>query len=208
MSGSIWTASEINTRRSAMKELMKSTPMKTKKQVYLHQKTKCGIAGGLDNIPPDVIKFSGPERPPKLTAFYAHCWENSFIPSDRKDASIVHLYKWKGDKSLCDNRQGISLLNIAEKVFTKLILNRFTTDIIDDIVPESQRGQRPERWTAPHDIIYPATPGELPWTTARSVHHLPWPDKSIWHWVLKGCGECYQELFSLQIGNDQIIPWR
>lgn len=42
---------------------------------------QCGKAGGLDNIPPEIIKFYRPELVAKLTAYYAHCWDNSSIPS-------------------------------------------------------------------------------------------------------------------------------
>ena len=113
---------------------------------------QCGKAGGPDGIPPELFKSGGPVLVAKLTAFFVNCWDNSTIPKDLKDARIVHLYKGKGDKSLCDNHRGISLLSIAGKILAKLILNRLTEHIIDDVVPESQCGFRPMRGTA--DMIF------------------------------------------------------
>ena len=41
------------------------------------------------------------------------------IPQDLKDASIIHLYKRKGNPQVCDNHRGISLLSIAGKILAK-----------------------------------------------------------------------------------------
>ena len=45
---------------------------------------------------------------------------------------IVHLYKGKGDKSSCDNYREISLLSVAGKILSKVILNRLNTRLLDD----------------------------------------------------------------------------
>ena len=116
------------------------------------EQLQCGKAGGPDGISPELLKFGGPKLVAKLTAFFVDCWNTSTLPSDLKDARIVHLYKGKGDKSLCDNHRGISLLSIAGKILAKLILSRLTKHIIDDLVPESQCGFRPARGTA--DMIF------------------------------------------------------
>ena len=80
------------------------------------------------------------------------CWEDGCLPQDLKDTRIVHLYKGKGDKSSCDNYRGISLLSIAGKILCKVILNRLNTDLLDEIVPESQCGFRKNRGTG--DLIF------------------------------------------------------
>ena len=69
-----------------------------------------------------------------------------------KDATIVHIYKRKGNKSTCDNHRGISLLCIARKILTHILLNRL--HLVDNILPESQCGFRAHRSTI--DMIFAA----------------------------------------------------
>ena len=66
------------------------------------------------------------------------CWEDGCLPQDLKDVSIVQLYTGKGDTPSCDNYRGISLLSIAGKILSKVILNRVNTHLLDKTVPESQ----------------------------------------------------------------------
>ena len=49
----------------------------------------------------------------KLTGLFQCMWRKEAIPQDFKDASIIHLYKRKGNPQVCDNHRGISLLSIA-----------------------------------------------------------------------------------------------
>ena len=42
-------------------------------------------------------------------------WEEKRVPEDWKKAVIVPLFK-KGDRSLCENWRGISLLSVVGKV--------------------------------------------------------------------------------------------
>ena len=66
---------------------------------------------------------------------------------DLRDAKHQHqhLYKNKGDLSSCDNHRGISLLSIAGKILARIMLNRITKHILDDVVSESQCGFRKQR---------------------------------------------------------------
>ena len=68
-----------------------------------------------------------------------------------KDASIVTIYK-KGDRTDCGNYRGISLLSIAGKIFAKILLNRLSTHITPEVVPETQCGFRGNRSTV--DMIF------------------------------------------------------
>ena len=87
-----------------------------------------------------------------LWLLFDRCWDEGQVPQELKDATIVHLYKGKGDRSMCDNYRGISLLSIAGKVLAKVLLNRLTMHLIDDVVPESQCGFRKNRGCA--DMIF------------------------------------------------------
>ena len=71
-------------------------------------------APGEDGIHPEVYKYDGDELAAELTRLF-------------KDALIIHLYKNKGDRRLCDNHRGISLLSNAGKIFARVIVKRLTT---------------------------------------------------------------------------------
>ncbi|BHF72447.1 hypothetical protein SprV_0401551300 [Sparganum proliferum] len=65
----------------------------------------------------------------------------------------VHLYKRKGNRQLCDNHRGISPLNIAGKMFVRILLNRLQGHSED--FPEAstdQPGQLTRRRTRPADL--------------------------------------------------------
>ena len=68
-------------------------------------------------------------------------WREEAIPQEFKDASIIHLIKWKGNPQLCDNHHGISLLSIAGKVIARVLLtcNRLNEHLEQPgLLPESQ----------------------------------------------------------------------
>ncbi|VDL91503.1 unnamed protein product [Schistocephalus solidus] len=69
-----------------------------------------------------------------------------------EDATIVHLYKRKGNRQLCDNPRGISLLNIAWKIFARILFNRLNGYLEQGLLPESQCGFRRHRGTT--DMIF------------------------------------------------------
>ena len=64
-------------------------------------------------------------------------WRKEAIPQEFKDASVIHLFKRKGNSQLCDNHRGISLLTIAGKVLARVLLNRLNEHL-------EQSGHLPE----------------------------------------------------------------
>uniref|UniRef100_A0A183TIF7 Endo/exonuclease/phosphatase domain-containing protein n=1 Tax=Schistocephalus solidus TaxID=70667 RepID=A0A183TIF7_SCHSO len=68
-----------------------------------------------------------------------------------KEATIVNLYKQKGNRQICDNHRDSSLLNIAGKTFVRILLNRLNAHLERGLFPESQCGFRRHRGTI--DII-------------------------------------------------------
>ena len=56
----------------------------------------------------------------KLTELFQCMWRKEAIPEDFKDASIIHLYKRKGNPQVCDNHRD-SLLSIAGKILAKML---------------------------------------------------------------------------------------
>ena len=91
----------------------------------------------------------------KLTELFQCMWREEAIPQYFKDASIIHLYKRKGNPQVCDNHRGISLLSIAGKILAKILLNRLNAHRDKaGRIPESQRGFRKDIGTI--DMIFTA----------------------------------------------------
>ena len=63
-----------------------------------------------------------------------------------RNASIVTLYKNKGDEGDCSKYRGISLLSIVGKLFARVELKRLQV-LAGRVYPESQRGFRKGRST-------------------------------------------------------------
>ena len=114
----------------------------------------CGKAPGSDAIPAEIFKEGGPELSKKLTEIFISIWHAGRVLRDFKDASIVYLFKNKGNRNCCDNYRGISLLSIAGKILARLLLNRLLDHLEQDLLPESQCGFREGRGTA--DMIFAA----------------------------------------------------
>ena len=90
-----------------------------------------------------------------MTVLFHIMWRKEAIPQEFKDASIIHLFKRKGNPLLCDNRRGISLLLIAGKVLARVLLNRLNEQFEQSgLLPESQCGFRKDRGTV--DMIFTA----------------------------------------------------
>ena len=118
------------------------------------QQLSDGKAPGVDAIPAEIYKHAGEQLRSKLLQLLQTMWAQGVIPQDFKDASIVHLYKRKGNRQACDNHRGISLLSIAGKVLARILLNRLNEHLEQDLLPESQCGFRKERGTI--DMIFAA----------------------------------------------------
>ena len=71
-------------------------------------------APGTDAVPAEVYKAGGLPMVEKLTELIQCMWRKEAIPQDFKDASIIHLYKWKRNPQVCDNHS--YLLSIAGKI--------------------------------------------------------------------------------------------
>ena len=83
-----------------------------------------GKAPGSDAIPAGICKAGGPQVAEKLTELVHIMWRKEAIPEEFKDATIIHLFKRKGNPQVCDNHRGISLLSIAGKILARIVLNR------------------------------------------------------------------------------------
>ena len=110
-----------------------------------------GKAPGSDNIPPEAIKTAKHALLQPLHDLLCLCWREGAVPQEMRDATIVTIYKNKGDRSDCNNYRGISLLSIVGKVFARVLLKRLQK-LAERVYPESQCGFRAGRSTT--DMIF------------------------------------------------------
>ena len=97
-----------------------------------------GKAPGPDSFPAEIYKNGGPALALRILQLFRLIWQQERVPQDLKDASIIHLYKRKGNRKDCNNHSGISLLSIAGKILAWILLKQ-------GLLPESQWGFRKER---------------------------------------------------------------
>ncbi|KAL4090324.1 hypothetical protein QTP88_025183 [Uroleucon formosanum] len=80
-------------------------------------------APGSDNIPAELLKYGGNNLQKVLFRVCDKIWKEEQMPTSWHEAVIMPLHK-KEDKMECDNYRGISLLNTAYKIFSKILLKR------------------------------------------------------------------------------------
>jgi len=72
-------------------------------------------------------------------------WKAEKLSDDWKVGLIIPLFK-KGDKLKCENYQGITLLNVAYKILSSIILKQLK-EYLEEILREYQCGFRLQRRT-------------------------------------------------------------
>ena len=65
------------------------------------------------------------------------------MPQYFKDASVISLFKNKDCKSDCGNCKDISVLLIAREIRARVILNRVTSSVSEESLPDAECGFRP-----------------------------------------------------------------
>ena len=84
------------------------------------RKLKQGKAGGKTGILPELLLCGGAEVLDRLLQVMQDVWEQGTVVDDWRNAVIVPIPK-KGDMKVCDNWRGISLLDVAGKLFARVI---------------------------------------------------------------------------------------
>ena len=77
-----------------------STVSETVKAIKL---LSSGNAPGSDAIPAKIYKAGCPPVTVKLTEVFHILWRKEAIPQEFKDATIIHLFRRKGNPQICDN---------------------------------------------------------------------------------------------------------
>ena len=106
-----------------------------------------GKAPGSDSILTKIYKNGGPALVLRILQLFRLIWQHETVPQGLQDASIIHLYKRKGNRQDCNNHRGISLLSIAGKILARILLNRLMKYLEQGLLPESQCGFWKERGT-------------------------------------------------------------
>ena len=83
-----------------------------------------GKAPVSDAIPAETYKAGGPPAAEKLTELFHIMWRKEVTPQEFKDATIIHLFKKKGNVQVCDDHRGIFLLSTAGKILARVLLKR------------------------------------------------------------------------------------
>ena len=139
-----------------------------------------GKAPGTDAIPAEICKAGGPPVAEKLTELFHIMWRKEAIPQEFKDATIIYLFKRKGNPQVCDNHRGISLLSVAGKILAKVLLNRLNEHLEQlGLLPESQCGFRKNRGTIDMIVTARQLQEKLPETECGPLHDLCRPYQSI-----------------------------
>ena len=88
------------------------------------RKLKNGKAAGEDGIPAEFFKCAPDIMAAWLHRIISQIWTSEKVPEDWSDSLLLPVFK-KGDKKVCSNYRGISLIDVAAKIFAILLLKRF-----------------------------------------------------------------------------------
>jgi hypothetical protein len=78
---------------------------------------------GPDGLHPALFKEGGATLVTELTRLLQRIWTEEKVPEEWSTSTIIPIFK-KGARTLCENHRGISLVAVASKVLSGLILRR------------------------------------------------------------------------------------
>jgi len=102
-------------------------------------------APGINGIPAELIKYGGDVLHQTIYELCQKIWKNEQLLEEWNKTIVVPLHK-KGDKLNCNTYKGISLLNTAYKVFSKVLLG-ILQPFADECIGEYQCGYQKEKST-------------------------------------------------------------
>ncbi|TWW77358.1 hypothetical protein D4764_12G0007480 [Takifugu flavidus] len=124
-------------------------------------------APGVDEIRPEFLKALDVVGLSWLTRLCNIAWTSGAVPLDWQTGVVVPLFK-KGDRRVCSNYRGITLLSLPGKVYSG-VLERRVRQIVEPRIQEEQCGFRPGRGTV--DQLYTLSRVlEGAWEIAQPVH--------------------------------------
>ena len=109
------------------------------------QRLKSNKSAGLDNIPAELFKFGGDGIVDHIHQVITKIWTNETWIEEWNCSWINPIHK-KGEKTLCSNYRGISILNVAYKIFSSIFCERLKP-YLNNIIGSYQCGFRPGKST-------------------------------------------------------------
>lgn len=110
------------------------------------QNLKNNKSAGTDGIPAELLKAAGTNFISAFHQLLCKIWNAETMPDEWNRSIICPIHK-KGDKNECENYRGISLLNIAYKVFAFILCERLKPHVIR-VIGNYQCGFMPGRGTS------------------------------------------------------------
>ncbi|BHF73707.1 hypothetical protein SprV_0401678900 [Sparganum proliferum] len=107
------------------------------------RKLRNNKAPGEDGIPAEIFKSCVDTLAPWLHEVIERAWRDELVPDDWGLGILVPILK-KGDKTRCENYRGISLIDVAAKIFAIVLLRRFQA-VRDSRTRPNQAGFRAGR---------------------------------------------------------------
>jgi hypothetical protein len=108
-------------------------------------KLKSYKSPGTDQIPVEMIKAGDETLCSDIHERICSIWNKEELPQQWKVSIIVPIHK-KGDKTDCNNYQGISLLSTTYKILSNILMARLTP-YVNEIIGDHQCGFRCNRST-------------------------------------------------------------
>ena len=98
------------------------------------QRLKNNKSDGSDGIPAELLKAAGSSFNRAFHLLLTKIWMEEEMPKEWNTSIICPIHK-KGDRKACSNYRGISLLNIAYKIFASIVCERLKPHVIRIIGP-------------------------------------------------------------------------
>ena len=127
----------------------------------------------------------------KFLNFLNICWIYGDIPKERRTAVVIPVHK-NGDRNNPDNYRGISLLNTAYKIYSKIIVKRLTV-IVEALLLEEQNGFRKGRSCM--DCIFSASQlieKHIEFNIPTYIAFIDYIKKLLTRWTEINCGILWQ----------------
>ncbi|KAK3082831.1 hypothetical protein FSP39_006593 [Pinctada imbricata] len=135
---------EIDDERDTVEEI-DIGPIQKDEIIKAMKKLKNGKSGGIDGITAEIMKADMETTIRYLEKLFTTIWNKEVIPPEWNKGLIVKIRK-KGDRSVCDNYRGITLLSMPSKVFSRVVIQRIQEGA-EKQLREEQAGFRKGRST-------------------------------------------------------------